>query len=106
MGLQRFLHLAALTVQNHENTDPPRGRHGARFRIPRRRQARQRSRQGHGHGQGSGNKHAYGYEKHGQGARNGYGVGGCPPGLAKKATACVPPGQAKTRKARKLFNVG
>lgn len=24
----------------------------------------------------------------------GYGVGGCPPGLAKKAVACVPPGQA------------
>jgi hypothetical protein len=25
---------------------------------------------------------------------NGYGVGGCPPGLAKKAVACMPPGQA------------
>jgi hypothetical protein len=25
----------------------------------------------------------------------GYGVGGCPPGLAKKAVACMPPGQAK-----------
>lgn len=25
----------------------------------------------------------------------GYGAGGCPPGLAKKAVACVPPGQAK-----------
>lgn len=56
---------------------------------------------GHGHGNGNGNKHAYGYEKHGQGTRNGYGVGGCPPGLAKKSPACVPPGQAK-----KLFNVG
>ena len=31
----------------------------------------------------------------------GYGQGGCPPGLAKKAVPCVPPGQAK-----KLFNVG
>jgi hypothetical protein len=31
----------------------------------------------------------------------GYGVGGCPPGLAKKAMPCVPPGQAK-----KLFGVG
>ena len=31
----------------------------------------------------------------------GYGVGGCPPGLAKKAVPCVPPGQAK-----KLFGVG
>ena len=29
------------------------------------------------------------------------GVGGCPPGLAKKTPACVPPGQAK-----RLFNVG
>jgi hypothetical protein len=29
---------------------------------------------------------------HGQGAQ-GYGVGGCPPGLAKKG--CIPPGQAK-----------
>ena len=25
----------------------------------------------------------------------GYGVGGCPPGLAKKAVACMPPGQAR-----------
>ncbi len=31
----------------------------------------------------------------------GYGVGGCPPGLAKKSPACVPPGQAK-----KLFGIG
>lgn len=50
-------------------------------------------------GNGHGNNHAYGYEKHGQGSRYGYGVGGCPPGLAKKG--CIPPGQAK-----KLFNVG
>jgi hypothetical protein len=42
---------------------------------------------GHGHG----NPHAYG----------GYGMGGCPPGLAKKAVPCVPPGQAK-----KMFSVG
>jgi hypothetical protein len=28
------------------------------------------------------------------GRRLGYGVGGCPPGLAKKAVPCVPPGQA------------
>jgi hypothetical protein len=28
------------------------------------------------------------------GRRLGYGVGGCPPGLAKKPVACVPPGQA------------
>jgi len=31
----------------------------------------------------------------------GYGVGGCPPGLAKKNPPCMPPGQAK-----KLFGVG
>jgi hypothetical protein len=42
---------------------------------------------GHGHG----NPHAYG----------GYGGAGCPPGLAKKAVPCVPPGQAK-----KMFSVG
>ena len=34
-------------------------------------------------------------------AAPGYGVQGCPPGLAKKAVPCVPPGQAK-----KLFGVG
>lgn len=44
---------------------------------------------GHGHG----NPHAYG--------ETGYGARGCPPGLAKKAIPCVPPGQAK-----KLYNVG
>lgn len=37
---------------------------------------------------------------HGNGAQ-GYGVGGCPPGLAKKAIPCVPPGQAK-----KMYRVG
>jgi hypothetical protein len=47
---------------------------------------------GHGHG----NPHAYGLE-----GPVGYGHGGCPPGLAKKAISCVPPGQAK-----KLDNVG
>ena len=31
----------------------------------------------------------------------GYGIGGCPPGLAKKNAECMPPGQHK-----KLFNVG
>ncbi|HET7575557.1 MAG TPA: hypothetical protein VFK19_03195 [Sphingomicrobium sp.] len=44
---------------------------------------------GHGHG----NPHAYG--------ERGYGARGCPPGLAKKAIPCVPPGQAK-----KLYNIG
>ena len=41
---------------------------------------------GHGHGHG----HGYGYD----GPRV-YGVGGCPPGLAKKHNGCMPPGQAK-----------
>jgi hypothetical protein len=47
-------------------------------------------------GQGHGNKHGYGVV-----GPVGYGVGGCPPGLAKKAIPCVPPGQAK-----KLYSVG
>jgi hypothetical protein len=47
-------------------------------------------------GQGKGNPHAYGYN-----GPVGYGVGGCPPGLAKKNNGCLPPGQAK-----KLYNVG
>jgi hypothetical protein len=47
-------------------------------------------------GNGHGNPHAYGLE-----GPVGYGHGGCPPGLAKKAIPCVPPGQAK-----KLYNVG
>ena len=49
-----------------------------------------------GNGHGHGNAHAQGV--HGP---VGYGIGGCPPGLAKKAVPCVPPGQAK-----KLFGVG
>ena len=52
---------------------------------------------GHGNGnKGHGNSHAYGYN-----GPVGYGVGGCPPGLAKKNNGCLPPGQAK-----KLYNVG
>jgi hypothetical protein len=51
---------------------------------------------GNGHGNGHGNAHAYGLE-----GPVGYGVGGCPPGLAKKNPQCVPPGQAK-----KLYGVG
>jgi len=47
-------------------------------------------------GNGHGNSHAYGLE-----GPVGYGHGGCPPGLAKKAIPCVPPGQAK-----KLYNIG
>lgn len=51
---------------------------------------------GNGHGNGHGNPHAYGYN-----SPVGYGVGGCPPGLAKKHNGCMPPGQAK-----KMFRVG
>src|ERR1044072_4797176 len=47
-------------------------------------------------GNGHGNPHGYGYN-----GPVGYGVGGCPPGLAKKHNGCLPPGQAK-----KLYNVG
>jgi hypothetical protein len=50
---------------------------------------------GNGHGRGGPPVFAN------QGAPVGYGVGGCPPGLAKKNPPCVPPGQAK-----KLFGVG
>ena len=45
---------------------------------------------GNGHGNGHGNPHAYGYN-----GPVGYGVGGCPRGLAKKHNGCMPPGQAK-----------
>ena len=45
---------------------------------------------GHGHGKG----HGYGYA-YGERGPVGYGVGGCPPGLAKKHNGCLPPGQAK-----------
>ena len=54
---------------------------------------------GQGHGNGHGNAH--GYDDHGKGGLYGYGVGGCPPGLAKKHNGCLPPGQAK-----KLYRVG
>jgi hypothetical protein len=47
-------------------------------------------------GNGHGNPHAYGLQ-----GPVGYGAGGCPPGLAKKAVPCMPPGQAK-----KLFGIG
>ena len=49
--------------------------------------------QGRGHGNPHGN--------HGLNGPIGYGIGGCPPGLAKKHNGCMPPGQAK-----KLYNVG
>jgi hypothetical protein len=45
---------------------------------------------GNGHGNGHGNPHDFGFS-----GPIGYGVGGCPPGLAKKHNGCLPPGQAK-----------
>ena len=51
---------------------------------------------GQGKGHGKGNAQAYGVN-----GPIGYGVGGCPPGLAKKNNGCLPPGQAK-----KLYNIG
>ena len=48
------------------------------------------------HAKGKGNSHA----RH-AGTPYGYGIGGCPPGLAKKNNGCLPPGQAK-----KLYNIG
>ena len=69
---------------------------------------------GNGHGNGNGKDYAKAYDKaygkdyakaYGKGPKYkhasayGYGVGGCPPGLAKKG--CIPPGQAK-----KMFRVG
>jgi len=47
------------------------------------------ARPGNGHGYGNG---------HGP---QGFGAGGCPPGLAKKAIPCIPPGQAK-----KMYGIG
>ena len=49
-----------------------------------------------GHGSKQGHPHA-----HGVNGPVGYGVGGCPPGLAKKHNGCRPPGQVK-----KLYRVG
>lgn len=46
-------------------------------------------------GKGHGNPHVNAHPA------QGVGVGGCPPGLAKKAVPCMPPGQAK-----KLFGIG
>ena len=48
--------------------------------------------------------HAKGKGHQGHSAHQGHyapGIGGCPPGLAKKNNGCLPPGQAK-----KLYNVG
>lgn len=56
---------------------------------------------GHGPGYGQGNNPGIAHRNSGMGTTYGYGQGGCPPGLAKKNPACVPPGQAK-----KLYGIG
>jgi hypothetical protein len=43
-----------------------------------------------GHDNGHGRGHGHGYV-----SAYGYGIGGCPRGLAKKHNGCMPPGQAK-----------
>jgi hypothetical protein len=48
----------------------------------------------HGGGHGNGHGHGYGYDNRYDNPV-GYGVGGCPHGLAKKHNGCMPPGQAK-----------
>ena len=45
-----------------------------------------------GHGQGASHQHGYSSAER---DRIGYGVGGCPRGLAKKNNRCQPPGQAR-----------
>lgn len=57
---------------------------------------------GNGHGNPHGNAYAYGMQNpyaaqkaYGRSGPVGYGVGGCPPGLAKKNNGCLPPGQAR-----------
>ena len=53
-----------------------------------------------GNGHGPHGKHGA-QQAYGVNGPVGYGVGGCPPGLAKKNNGCLPPGQAK-----KLYNAG
>lgn len=72
-----------------------------------------------GNGHGNGHENAYGYEGqgdvygyeghgHGHGAHGpvGYGIGGCPPGLAKKHNGCMPPGQARKLLRGERFRQG
>jgi hypothetical protein len=49
---------------------------------------------GHGNGYGHGGDRGYAGD-YARGRSHGYGIGGCPPGLAKKHNGCLPPGQAK-----------
>jgi hypothetical protein len=47
---------------------------------------------GNGHGGGHGSGFGFHWDRRDP---VGYGVGGCPPGLARKHNGCMPPGQAK-----------
>ena len=58
---------------------------------------------GMGHGNPHDQGHGYGYGYQGP---VGYGVGGCPPGLAKKNNGCMPPGQAKKLRAGQRYVQG
>ena len=55
---------------------------------------------GNGHGKGPGFNSGREAREQNLGPQGpvGYGVGGCPPGLAKKNNGCMPPGQAKKRR--------
>lgn len=58
--------------------------------------------QGHGkHGASMHNDHNGNFKGKSKGSLYGYGRGGCPPGLAKKNTGCMPPGKFK-----KLYSTG
>ena len=52
---------------------------------------------GHGKGRGFDPNREMPERSFGQQGPVGDGVGGCPPGLAKKNNGCLPPGQAKKR---------
>ena len=63
------------------------------------------ARPGNGNGRGFGHGFA---DRPAYGVRGpvGYGVGGCPPGLAKKRNGCMPPGQARKLYAGQRFRSG
>ena len=52
---------------------------------------------GNGHVSVQGHRYGHEHKKLDSAERDpvGYGIGGCPPGLAKKQNGCMPPGQAK-----------
>lgn len=58
---------------------------------------------GHGHEYGLGFERPHKEHDWSRHYPVGYGVGGCPPGLAKKHNGCMPPGQAKRHELRSQF---